>query len=161
MSFENNAFPHATGTAFNQYGPRETQDGQLSGGVTRTAGVMQEVVVYINGSDFTSGSFDTRATLPAGSTFVEAIAEVTEAFVLGGTSPTINVGTNGSEGTNFGIELSEANAEATGTYYNDTGAGTWAAPLAADTVIGVALDGTTPTVTAAGEAKVVIRYIKV
>ncbi len=122
---------------------------------------MQEVVIYVNGSDFSSGSYNTRATLPAGSTFVEAIAEVTEAFVLGGTSPTIAVGTDGSEETNNGIELAEASAEATGTYYNATGAGTWANPLAADTDIGVALGGTTPTVTDAGEAKVVIRYIKV
>lgn len=157
MSYEDSAGL----SVYNHYGPRFTQDGIVSGGKTRTAGVMQEAVIYIKGSDFTSGSFDTRLTLPAGSTFVEAIAEVTEAFVLGGTTPTINVGTNTSEGTNYGIELSEAQGEATGAYYNATGAGTWAAPLAAATAVGVALDGTTPTVTSAGLAKVIIRYMKV
>lgn len=157
MSYEDSAGL----SVFNQYGPRFTQDGVVSGGKNRTAGAYEEAVVYVKGSDFTSGAFDTRLTLPAGATFVEAIAEVTEAFVLGGTSPTINVGTNGSEGTNYAIELSEAQGEATGTYYNATGGGTFAAPLAADTVIGVALDGTSPTVTDAGEAKIVIRYLKI
>lgn len=158
MGFESN-----TGLGVvNHYGERGTQDGVASGGeLAGGEGAVKEAVIYIKGSDFTSGSFDTRFTIPAGSKFLEAQAEVTEAFALGGTTPTINVGTNGSEGTNYGIELSEANAEAAGTYYNSTGAGTWANPLAADTVIGVALDGTTPTVTSAGEAKVVIRYIKI
>lgn len=147
---------------FNHYGPRGTQDGVVSGGQVHGNGVVQEKVVYITGDDFGSGtSFDTQLTIPAGAKFIEAYAEVTEAFVLGGTTPTINVGTNGSEGTNYAIELSEAQAEAVGQVYNGTGAGTFASPLAADTVIGVALDGTTPTVTSAGEAKVVIRYIKI
>ena len=145
----------------NRYGPVDTQEGVLSGGVLRTAGKVNDLVIYIRGEDFASGSFDTQFTLPAGSIFIDAAAEVTEAFALGGTTPTINVGTNTTEGTNYGIELSEAQAEATGTYYNATGAGTWAAPLAADTAVGVALDGTTPTVTSAGEAKVVIRYQKI
>jgi hypothetical protein len=162
MGIENNAFPHSEGTAYNHYGARGTQDGILSGGeLAGGEGAIKEAVVFIKGSDFSSGSFDTRFTIPAGAKFLEAYAEVTEAFALGGTTPTINVGTNGSEGTNYGIELSEAQAEATGEVYNGTGAGTWASPLAADTVIGVALDGTSPTVTSAGEAKVVIRYIKI
>jgi len=157
MSYENSAGL----SVFNQYGPRFTQDGVVSGGKTRTAGVVQEAVVYIKGEDFGSGTaFNTRLTLPAGSTFVEASYEVTEAFVLGGTTPTINVGTDTSEATNYGVEFSEAQGEAIGTYYNATGGGTWAAPLAAATAVGVALDGTTPTVTSAGKAKVVIRYIK-
>jgi hypothetical protein len=143
------------------YGPREREVGQLSGGKVSTYGAEIQAVVYIRGDDFSSGSFDTRLTIPAGSTFLDAQAEVNEAFALGGTTPTINVGTNTSEGTNYGIELSEAQAEAAGTYYNATGAGTWANPLAADTAVGVALDGTTPTVTAAGTAKVVLRFLKV
>lgn len=161
MGYENNAINLASGSAYNHYGPRGTEDGVVSGGSIHKDGVVQEAVVYVTGADFSSGSFDTRLTLPAGAKFIEAIAEVNEAFALGGTSPTINVGTNGSEGTNYAIELSEANAEAAGTYYNSTGGGTFAAVLAADTAIGVALDGTTPTVTDAGEMKVVIRYIKI
>lgn len=157
MSFENTAGLGVN----NQYGPRGTQDGLVGGGELPSAGAEREVVVYIKGSDFASGSFNTLLTIPAGSKFLSAVAEVTEAFVLGGTTPTINVGTDGSEGTNYGIELSEAQAEAVGTVFNATGAGTWASVLAADTAVGVKLDGTTPTVTSAGKAKVVVRYLKI
>ena len=145
----------------NVYGTRETQEGLLAGGEMPTAGAVHEAVIYAHGSDFTSGAFDTQKVIPAGAKFIEAYAEVTEAFVLGGTTPTINVGTSGSAGTNYAIELAEADAEATGEYYNATGAGTFANPLAADTTIAVELDGTTPTVTDAGQMKVVIRYIKI
>lgn len=146
----------------NHYGPRGTQAGVASGGQVHGNGVVQEKVVYITGADFGSGtSFDTELTIPKGAKFIEAYAEVTEVFALGGTTPTINVGTNGSEGTNYVIELSEAQAEAVGEVYNATGAGTYASPLAADAAIGVALDGTSPTVTDAGKAKVVVRYIKI
>lgn len=157
MSFENTA---GLGVQ-NHYGPRGKQDGIVAGGKLPVHGSVDEIVVYINGSDFGTGTdFLTRATLPAGALVLDVMAEVTEAFVLGGTTPTINVGTDGSEGTNYGLELSEAQAEAVGTY-SDTAAGTWAAVLAADTPISVALDGTSPTVTSAGAAKVVIRYSKI
>lgn len=159
MSYENTA---GLGV-LNQYGPRFTQDGPLSGGILRTAGAVDEVVIYIKGSDLADGNFDTRATIPAGAKVLDVVAEVTEAFALGGTTPTINVGTNGTEGTNYGIELSKAQAEATGTYFTlgASAGGTWAAPLAAATAVGVDLDGTTPTATSVGAAKVVIRYIKI
>jgi hypothetical protein len=145
------------------YGVRDTQDGVVGGGKLESQGSVVEAVVYARGSDFTSGAFDTKLTIPAGSKFVSAIAEVTEAFVLGGTTPTINVGTSGSAGTDYGIELSEANGEAVGTYFAEGTNGTWSqsAVLANDTVVAVELDGTTPTVTDAGAMKVVIRYIKV
>ncbi len=146
----------------NVYGTRDTQEGLLAGGELPMSGAMVEAIVYIDGSDFGSGTtFDTNFTIPAGSKFIEAYAEVTEVFVLGGTTPTINVGTSGSAGTNFAIELSEAEAEAVGEVYNATGAGTFAAPLAADTLVAVELDGTSPTVTGAGRAKVVIRFLKI
>lgn len=158
MGFESN-----TGLGvLNHYGERGTQDGVAGGGDLPGNGAVKEAVIFIKGEDFGTGtSFDTPYTLPAGSKFLEASVEVTEAFVLGGTTPTIEVGTNSSEVTNYAIGLSEAQAEATGGYYNSTGGGTWAAALAADTVVGVALGGTTPTVTSAGKAKVVIRYIKI
>lgn len=159
MSYDNNT----SGLGLQQpYGPRETQDGVLSGGTIRTDGGEITVTVYAKGEDFGSGtSFDTKAVVPSGSVFVDAVAEVTEAFALGGTTPTLNIGTNGSEGTNYGIELSEANAEATGTYYNATGAGTFGNPLTSDVTIGVALDGTSPTVTSAGALKVVMTFKKI
>ena len=162
MGYENNAFPLASGSAYNHYGPRGTEDGVVGGGDLHGSGAIQERVVYITGADFAGGTnFDTSLVIPAGSKFIEAYAEVSVPFALSGTSPTINVGTNGSEGTNFAIELSEAQADAAGRVYNSTGGGTFAGVLAADTPIGVALDGTTPGVTSAGKAKVVIRFIKI
>jgi hypothetical protein len=159
MSYENSAGLGVN----NHYGARDTQDGIVGGGKLESSGSVVEAVVYARGSDFTSGAFDTQLTIPAGSKFVSAIAEVTEAFVLGGTTPTINVGTSGSADTDYGIELSEANGETVGTYFAEGTNGTWSqtAVLANDTVVAVELDGTTPTVTDAGAMKVVIRYIKV
>lgn len=150
-----------SGSAYNQYGPRDTQDGVISGGHVEADGVVQEAIVYITGNDFGSGTaFNTRLTIPAGSKFVESYVEITEAFALGGTSPTIGVGTDTSENTNFAVKLTQAQAQATNPVYTGTGGGSFANPLAADTVIGVALGGTSPTVTTVGKAKVVIRYIK-
>lgn len=157
-----NVFENSAGLSVNNhYGVRELQDGVVGGGKLPVHGSIDEVVVYVKGSDFGDGtSFDTRAFIPAGAVIREVIAEVTEAFVLGGTSPTINVGSNGTETVNRGLQLSEANAEAAGTY-EGTPAGAWASVVTADQDIGVALGGTSPTVTDAGECKVVIRYSKI
>ena len=138
---------------YNNYGTRETNEAR--DGVINTAGKVWQKQINFHGNDYTQVSF----TLPAGATFLRASAKVTEAFALGGTSPTINVGTSGSHGTNYAIELSEAQAEAVGTYYNATGAGTFAAPLAAATTVVVGLDGTSPTVTSAGAVQVLIEYM--
>ena len=147
---------------FNHYGTRDVQAGVVSGGDVHGDGTIKEAVIYITGDDFGSGtSFDTQLIIPDGAKFIEAYAEVTEAFALGGTTPTMNIGTSSSAGTDYAIELSEANAEAVGEYYNATGGGAWGSPLAADTTVAVELDGTSPTVTSAGKAKVVIRYMKI
>lgn len=142
---------------YNVYGPRETDEGRA--GQINTAGVVKELEVSFRGDE---GNYDTvTAVVPKGAKFIEAVATVVEAFDLGGTTPTINVGTSGSAGTNYAIEISEAQAESAGTVvYNGTGQGTWASPLAADTTLAVELDGTTPTI-AEGEMTVVIRYITV
>lgn len=138
------------------YGPRQTAEGRE--GIVQGFGNVKELQVDVRGDTY--GVFS--ATIPAGAKFLEAQAEVVEAFDLGGTTPTINVGTSGSAGTNYGIELSEAQAEAAGTVvYNSTGAGTWASVLAADTTVAVELDGTTPTATSDGLLRVVIRYLVV
>lgn len=160
MTYENNAFPLASGTSFNQYGPRGTEDGVVSGGQVHGNGVIQEKVVYITGDDFDSTtSFDTQLTLPAGSFFKEATFEVTEAFTLGNADNVFNIGTNGSESTN-GVSI--ANPDATGVTQDTSGAGTWAAALAADTAVGVSVTGTTAGVTAgSGKCKVVLRYTKI
>ena len=139
----------------NYYGAKGRFEGNQ--GVYRTDGSIKEAVITFTGESYTSVAF----TLPAGALIVHTpTVEITEAFVLGGTTPTINIGTSGSHGTNYFCEISEANAEAVGTYSSAAPAGTLAlnTPLAAATNIVVALDGTNPTITAAGQAKVVVTY---
>lgn len=53
----------------------------------------------------------------------------------------------------------EAQAEAVGTV-KPTLNGTWANPLAAETTVGIALGGTSPTVTEAGRVDILIEYKK-
>jgi len=152
MSYESN-----TGIGVsNHYGAR-TIGGAI--GTIKSEGAFSELSINITG-EMLNSSFRPEVVLPAGSLPVEAFVDVSEAFILGGTSPAIVVGTSASEGTN-GCEVDEATAEAVGT--EDITAsltGTWAASLAADTVVGVALGGTSPTATAtAGRARLVVRYI--
>lgn len=157
MSFESNS---GLGT-FNQYGPRGTQDGVVSGGELHgQGGASRDVVVYITGDDFAGGtSFNTQLEIPAGTIFEKATFEVTEAFTLGNADNVFNIGTDGSESTN-GVAI--ANPDVAGTTQDTSGAGTWAAALAADTSVGVSVTGTTAGVTAGiGKAKVVISYTKI
>lgn len=140
----------------NYYGSRgrfEVDEGRLY-----TDGMVREQVVYFTGANYSRVSF----TLPAGAHIVAIpLVEIEEAFVLDGTTPTINIGVSGSHGTNYVCEISEAQAEAVGTYLSAAPAGTLAitaAPLTAAASMVVALDGTLPTATAAGKAKVVFRY---
>ena len=103
MGFENSA---GIGV-YSSYGPRETQQGVVSGGDLPGNGAIKEAVIFIRGDDFTAGSFDTQLSIPDGAKFLEAYVEVTEAFALGGTTPTMNIGTSGSAGTDYAIELSK------------------------------------------------------
>jgi len=143
----------------NHYGAFETGDTQ---GNVKTEGFRNELSIDMDAAMLTAEAFTLLApTIPAGSLVESVILEVTEAFALGGTTPTILVGTNGSEVTN-GFVTSEAQAEAVGTYdLTATLTGTWAAGLAADTVVGVELGGTTPTNGTAGQARFVIKYVNV
>lgn len=131
-------------------------------GVTRKDGSDVEIVCYVNGADFATGTATyggTTMTLPAGFTVRTAVAEVTEVFNVGGTTPTMNIGNSASIGTNYAAELSEAQLEAVGIY-NLTPAGTLAAntPLSAAITLSVGMDGTTPTITGSGgKVKIVIR----
>jgi hypothetical protein len=142
------------------YGPRGKQDGLASGGEIQTSGVEFEHVIYITGDDFAGGtSFNTRLTIPAGSILRSALFDVEEVFVLGNADNVFNIGTDGSESTN-GVSI--ANPDAAGVTEDTSGAGTWAAALAADTAVGVSVTGTTAAVTAgSGEAKVVLRFAKI
>lgn len=142
------------------YGPRTATEGV--GGEYNVGGSLQELVLEFTGQNITDDvwAVQSNALLPAGCRPIRAIVEISEAFVLGGTTPTIDIGTDGSEGTN-GFDIAEADAEAVGVYIDETFAGTWGARLAADTTVSVALGGSSPTNTAAGRAKVTIQYSKV
>jgi hypothetical protein len=146
----------------NHYGPRSAQEG-IEGSI-KTEGSVQELSLKFTGANINDDVFATNlAFLPAGARIIRAIVKIDEVFVLGGTSPVINIGTDGSESTN-GISIDETRGEAAATYIDsDTGIainGTWAATLAAKTEVSVALSGTSPTVTSAGSAIVTIQYIK-
>ena len=138
----------------NYYGPRkrfDTQAGQIG-----TTGAEKQLVIFFDGANFSQ----VRATLPAGAVIQDNIVvEITEAFNLGGTTPVINIGLVGTEGTNRIAQLSEAQAEAIGTY-SVASAGTLAVntPLAAAADIRIALGGTSPTALPVGGGKVVVRY---
>lgn len=141
----------------NHYGERVR--GNAIGHI-KTEGAIKELTLDITGK-MINNSFRPEVVLPAGSLVVEAYADISEVFVVTGTTPTISIGTLGSEATN-GVDISEAQAEAVGTVdITSTAAGTWAASLAAATTVGVGLGGTTPAVTDAGKATVVIRYVSV
>lgn len=163
MGFENNAINLASGSAYQHYGERKTeQGGILSGGdLAGGEGSDKEAVIYITGDDFAGGtSFNTKLTLPAGAIFKEAIFEVSEVFTLGNADNIFSIGTDTSEATN-GVAI--ANPDVLGTTIDATGGGTWVstAALAADTLVGVAVSGTTAAVTAgSGKAKVIIKYNK-
>lgn len=158
MGFESNS---GLGTR-NFYGPRSATEG-VEGGI-KTEGSVQEISIFFTGQNINDDVFSSNLVqLPAGARPLRAIVDIQEAFTLGGTTPVINIGTDGSESTN-GVSISEAKAEAAGVYTDaDAGVtfnGTWAASLAAATQISIALSGTTPTVGAGGKAKVTIQYTK-
>lgn len=162
MSFENNTINLESGSARNFYGPRSAKEG-IEGSI-KTEGSIQELSLKITGANINDDVFSSNlAVLPAGCRVLRAIVAIDEVFDLGGTSPVINIGTDGSESTN-GVSIDETRAEAAATYTDaDTGVainGTWAAELAADTQVSVALSGTTPTVGSGGYAVVTIQYIK-
>lgn len=141
----------------NHYGPRSTGKTQ---GKAKTEGFKKQLTLDIDGTMVGNAAYPLLApSLPAGANILEVYAEVTEAFVLGGTTPAIEVGTETSEATN-GVTISEAQAEAVGAYdLTSALAGTWASPLAAATTVGLAMSGTSPTVTSAGKMRLVIEYI--
>lgn len=141
------------------YGRRLTGEEANFGFTATDAGQDRVLEVHLRGSDFSGTTYlGTTLAIKAGLVVREVTVEVLEAFALGGTTPVINVGVSGSEGTNRVAQISEAQAEAVGTYAI-TPAGTLAAntPLAADSTLNIALGGTSPTITSAGRLRVVVR----
>jgi hypothetical protein len=149
-----------TGLGVNNFsGPRTALEGM--GGHVKTEGAKKQMVLEFAGTNINDGVMDSVVTLPANALVVAAYADVETAVTMTGTSPTILIGTNGSEVTN-GLVISEAQAEAAGVYdVSGTLTGTWAAGLLTDTAVSVTLGGTTPTVTNDGHIKVVIEYVTV
>ena len=139
----------------NYYGERSTDEARVSNEISNSGGShVLEVAFRAKDDQYLL----VAGTIPAGSVIRETIVEVIEAFVVGGTTPTINLGTDGSAATN-GVPISEAQAEAIGVYA-PTAIGTWAqgAVLAADTAIAVELGGSTPTLTEVGHVVVKVLY---
>jgi len=134
-------------------GVYHSQDGETQVSMTITG---EQLVRDVASND----AFLVPLILPVGAVIETVYVQVKEAFVLGGTTPTILIGTQGTEVTN-GFVITEAQAEAIGTY-NVTASktGTWASPVATAITVGVALGGTLPTVTAAGSLDVIVKYTK-
>ena len=148
----------------NIYGTREKG---YDVGTIKTEGNSNELSTGLSGAmvaDIIAGKdVIAKVVVPKYSIIEKAYLYVDEAFVLGGTSPAVEVGTKGSESTN-GVTLDEASLEAVGGYDVTAAlAGTWAAgsSLAADTEVGVAVSGTSPTADAGeGKARLVVTYKK-
>jgi len=139
------------------YGARGTSD---AGGVIVTEGIRNEVRLIVDGTMLSNGALPlARLKIPAGAKVIRADVAVSEAFTIGGTTPAVEIGTQGSEATN-GFQITEAQAEAVGSVEITSFNGTWAAELAAETTIDVALSGTSPTSAATGEMSVTITYVK-
>lgn len=149
---------NVTSTVRNTFGRRDT-GGAV--GVVRTEGFTEQLILDITAENFNDGIETLVATyLPAGAAVKEVYWETTKVFVVTGTTPTMKVGTDTTEATN-GFSISEAQLEAVGVYnLTSTLAGTWdnEVPLAAKTLIGIALAGTTPVITDAGEGRAIIVY---
>lgn len=140
------------GGVTNRFGPRSLPEGKA--GVVKTEGTIVQYVLHFSGTNYNSGEIE-EPIIPAGFKPLRALVEVETAGAVGGTdTPTIEIGTNGTEVTN-GFSVTEAQAEAQGVYVITSFNGTWAAQLAAATTVGVALDGTNPTLTG-GKFKVTI-----
>lgn len=143
-----------------EYGVRVT-GGNV--GPLLTDGNLQELILDFTGQTFVDigEQLSLAATfIPAGAVIRKAVLWTKTAFTLTGTTPTILIGTFGTEVTN-GVVITAAQAQAVG-FYDITASqtGTWAAatPLAARTKLGMALGGTTPTLSVIGEARVTITY---
>ena len=156
MSYENTA-----GIAVsNQYNARNTGN---TVGEQRTIDSEHRLTLEITGETLNS-PFLPPYVVPAGARFLQAYLRVDQAFVLGGTSPTVTIGDAvAGPGVN-GITLTQAELQAVGTKVPaSTGNGTWAFNSATGTTanakVGIAMGGTTPTSTNAGKATLVITYI--
>lgn len=132
-------------------------------GVFKTEGAENQLAFNVTGEMLNRGGVDeilVPPVLKGGFVISDVYAVVTEVFVVGGTTPALEIGTQGSEVTN-GFTVTEAQLEALGTYDLTAAlSGTWAAPINADTTVGIALSGTTPTVGLGGKMDIIVKYTK-
>jgi hypothetical protein len=146
----------------NQYGARDT-GGAI--GPEHGRGANWVLKIDLSGRSIADAiaGFVPPVVVPKGANFNKASLRVDEAFVVTGTTPTLQIGAVGSVATN-GIVVSEAELEAIGTKeLASAGAGTWAFASATGTTaaakIGYALGGTTPVVDpTVGKATLILEY---
>lgn len=156
MSYENSA---GLGV-FNQFGARET-GGAV--GVETSDNSVHFLTVNLTG-EMLNGTFLPPVVVPKGALFRSAVLRVDEAFVVGGTSPTVRIGAAGSVGTN-GFVLTEAELENVGTKVPaSAGAGTWSTTSTTGTTaaakVAFDLGGTSPTVTSGvGKATLILEFV--
>lgn len=139
------------------YGVRTTDEQRLS--TASEGGNKFSIEVAWRGAEIALGG---DVTLPAGALIKSVTLDVIDLFALAGTTPTVNIGTKTSAATN-GVPITEAQIEAAG-FVDLTGAlaGTWAAPLAAETTIDIELAGAGAALTAnVGHAVLKITFEKI
>lgn len=148
------------------YGARDTGG---SVGVERSTDSVHQLSLELTGDSvndqLAAGALlGPKFVMPAGAHVLRYILHVDQAFDLGGTNPTIRVGSQGSISTN-GVVLTEAELEATGTKIPaSAGAGTWsttsATGLTAAAAVAIDAGGTTPTVArGVGQATLIVEYV--
>jgi hypothetical protein len=143
---------------YNNYGARTTGNAV---GIEDQDGSLIRLSINLTGQMLNDG-FVPPVVLPKGALLKRADLRVDEAFVLGGTSPTVRIGLAGSVATN-GIVLTEAELENVGSKVPaSTGAGTWATNSSTGTTaaakIAFDMGGTSPTSTSAGKATLVLEF---
>ncbi len=149
MAFQSNVGGIGVGKT---YGPTEA-DTSIDGSVQNSQGDGRyEHIVYATPDNLTS---QTTIDLPAGAIIRTCHAVNVEAVSLTGTGANIAIGTEGTETSNSGCFV-QTNL-ALGDRTDGTLIGTWAAPLAATTVVSLALGGSSP-VFVSGKVKFVIAY---
>lgn len=143
---------------YNHYGPRDTG---YAVGTEHVEGAKKVLRLDLTGDSLNS-AFLPPVKLPKGALFTGGTVRVDEAFSLGGTTPSIQIGSAGSVATN-GIVVTEAELEAIGTKPVSSLVGTWATNsstgLTAAALVDVALEGDTTVVAGVGKATVYLEYI--
>lgn len=132
------------------YGVRSNYEG-TEGRAAGVAGTRRQATLEFNGDQFDYPTVD----IPSGAIVKAAYAvKVEAASAVGNADNTLEVGVDGSEGTNTAVSIGSLTT--TGSV-EGTLAGTLASPLTSDATIGVAVDGTSASVTG-GKFRVFIEY---